>query len=134
MQQDKVPLATIRTQAAAFERPMVPVQRPVELLSFSYDNRRQLFMDDDRQMTYYLEADLNTSLNEGFPDKFEERDESVPEHLDALVHALWYGSQQSKDPAVEDPAGWWTADVITWRGIMTKVSLGCFVLKHVEIQ
>lgn len=44
-----------------------------------------------------------------------QRDESIPEHLDTLLDALTnVNAKQPQDNQI-------TADIVTWRGIMTKI-------------
>jgi RAT1-interacting protein len=87
----------------------------MEIMSFSYDSDRRVHMDD-RSLKYYHPPSLPISLSSGYPDRFIERDDSQPEKLDALLHSLLKlrpaSLQRSLIPQTQ---------VITWRGIMTKI-------------
>lgn len=106
-----------------------PFQQPAQLTTFSYDGQRNL-MHDDSQMVrhdaYRLEThlqkwyyppdlaqprSLQNDLSHGF-EKFIKRDESIPEHIDALLEALMKYRETSDTIK---------ADIITWRGIITKI-------------
>jgi RAT1-interacting protein len=55
---------------------------------------------------------LGVSLSEGF-EKFQKRDDAADEHLDSLLKTI---------AALEEKEGKrCEADVVTWRGMMTKV-------------
>ncbi|CAO3563643.1 unnamed protein product [Mortierella alpina] len=75
------PLDRFRVKCAAF-------RQPVEIGSFSYDEKRNFVMDDS-QLKYYFPPDLtkpnNLSVNY---DKYIARDSTVDEHIDALLDAL----------------------------------------------
>lgn len=64
-------------------------------------------------MQYYYPPDLPADLNIGF-DTFQKLNDSADEHLDALLDTVI---------ALErDTAKKCEADIVTWRGMMTKVS------------
>lgn len=64
-------------------------------------------------MQYYYPPDLPADLNIGF-DTFQKLDDSADEHLDALLDTVI---------ALEkDTGSKCEADIVTWRGMMTKVS------------
>jgi RAT1-interacting protein len=63
-------------------------------------------------LNYYYPPLLGADLSAGF-DTFQKRDESIDEHLDGLLKAL-KGLEEQKGEKC-------TADIITWRGMMTKV-------------
>ncbi|KAI8059289.1 hypothetical protein BC940DRAFT_328364 [Gongronella butleri] len=88
-------------------------KQPTELTSYSIDHERRVWFDD-RELKYYYPA-TGKDLTVGF-DKFIERDETVPEHLDTLLDALT--DAKAKPNAHPDAT---KADIVTWRGIMTKL-------------
>jgi RAT1-interacting protein len=121
------PLQTYQHQA-------VPYQRPVEIACFSYDSERRVHVDDS-ELTYYYPPNLNDhvqcNLSSGYPDQFRQRDESVPEHLDALLYTLQHhraqlerdsdsGAHKSGDKSSSSVLGV-AGTIVTWRGIMTKM-------------
>jgi RAT1-interacting protein len=82
-----------------------------EIACFSYDDEHQ-FRLDDSSLSYYYPPQLPADLNQGF-ETFQKLDDRGDEHLDALLHTI---------VAVEQDTGTkCEADVITWRGMMTKV-------------
>ncbi|KAI9010805.1 RAI1 like PD-XK nuclease-domain-containing protein [Phycomyces nitens] len=87
-------------------------KQPTEITSYSIDHNRQVWFDD-RELKYYYPPNGN-DLYVGF-DKFIKRDESFPEHIDTLLDALTDIKQKSSNPQLTK------ADIITWRGIMTKI-------------
>lgn len=63
-------------------------------------------------MRYYYPPQLPADLNRGF-DTFQKLDDSADEHLDALLRTI---------VAMEEETGKkCEADIVTWRGMMTKV-------------
>lgn len=111
-------------------------QQPAPLCSFSFDEQRKQWQDDRCKRFYRgpppyknrhpqqsrappaFGADLNYGL-----ERFVRRDESVPEHLDALVAALQHKIEAAGSDAEQDEADKERrrADVVTWRGIITKI-------------
>ncbi|KAI8076909.1 uncharacterized protein BX664DRAFT_367400 [Halteromyces radiatus] len=87
-------------------------KQPVEINSYSIDADRRVWFDD-RELKYYYPA-TGTDLTLGY-DKFIQRDETVPEHLDTLLDAITDARLKSKDSHVTK------ANIVTWRGIMTKL-------------
>ncbi|KAK9767201.1 decapping endonuclease targeting mRNA [Basidiobolus ranarum] len=105
------------------EFPIFPIERfndkpaqfrqPVEIGSFSYDSERNTRMDDS-ELKYYYPPELNSSLSENY-EKYIERDQSVPEHIDALLECLTHVKETKKIPGMTE------ADFVCYRGIMTKI-------------
>ncbi|KAI8599463.1 rai1 protein, partial [Dissophora ornata] len=97
-----------------FKVKSAPFRQPVEIGSFSYDEKRNFVMDDS-QLKYYFPPDLrkpnNLSVNY---DKYCTRDTFVDEHIDALLDAL------QKDGNPERPSTT-KADFICYRGVITKI-------------
>jgi hypothetical protein len=83
-----------------------------EVTCFSYDESRE-FHPDDRSLRYYYTPELDVDLSHGF-DGFKKHDDSKDEHLHGLLQALI---------DLEKRSGKVEADIVTWRGIMTKA---CF--------
>ncbi|PWY97096.1 RAI1-domain-containing protein [Testicularia cyperi] len=111
-------------------------QQPQPLCSFSFDRDRKQW-HDDRSKKYYrgpppymhahpkldrarpvFGADLNYGL-----DRYRQRDESVPEHLDALVASLQHRTESAKSVSERQDVDRERrrADVVTWRGMVTKI-------------
>ncbi|KAJ2959772.1 hypothetical protein NQZ79_g4790 [Umbelopsis isabellina] len=89
-------------------------KQPVELQSFSIDHERTVHFDD-RQLKYYYPADLSDAdLSVGYED-FIQRDENLKEHIDTLLDALTHYRSKETDPLSSQ------ADIVTWRGIITKI-------------
>lgn len=82
-----------------------------EIACFSYDEKHQ-FRLDASSLRYYYPPYLPTDLNRGF-DKFHQLDDSNDDHLDGLVDTI-AALEKEQGSKIE-------ADIITWRGMMTKV-------------
>ncbi|KAI8968584.1 RAI1 like PD-XK nuclease-domain-containing protein [Mycotypha africana] len=95
-------------------------KQPKELISYSIDHDRKVWFDN-REMKYYYPPGLKNEkldLNVGY-ERFLQRDESILEHIDTLLDALTeYKTRQSNNTIAESEVH---ADIITWRGIMTKI-------------
>ena len=109
----------------------VPFQRPIELTCYSLDEKRELHLctptsgdhyEHPKHLPFYYPPDIATTsekdrdLNEGYPAKYIQRDESIPEHLDTLLAAL--KDLRLKQSELHDLD---QVDIITWRGIMTRL-------------
>lgn len=98
------------------------IKRPREITYFSYDEDRKLLPLSETSLKYYCppmfgahgETDGNfpINLNEGF-ESFEKHDDSIDEHLDALLDTLQAHEEQTHQKV--------QADIVTWRGMITKV-------------
>jgi RAT1-interacting protein len=82
-----------------------------EITCFSYDDQHT-YRWDDSSLRYYYPPTLPADLNRGF-DTFRSLDDSRDDHLDALVDTIAL-YEKEKGAGVE-------ADIVTWRGMMTKV-------------
>lgn len=82
-----------------------------EIACFSYDDEHRFHLDDS-SLRYYYPPHLPADLNRGF-DTFQQLDDSGDEHLDALLETI-IALEKSTGTKCE-------ADIITWRGMMTKV-------------
>ncbi|KAL1963173.1 hypothetical protein VTN77DRAFT_8606 [Rasamsonia byssochlamydoides] len=87
------------------------IKRPREIAYFSYDDEHR-FRLDDSSLRYYYPPTLPADLNRGF-DTFQKLDDSADEHLDALLDTI---IALEKDTGAKCEA-----DIITWRGMMTKI-------------
>lgn len=65
-------------------------------------------------MKYYYTPHLPADLNRGF-ESFQKLDDSADEHLDALLETIIALEQDTGNKC--------EADIITWRGMMTKVGM-----------
>ncbi|KAI9317756.1 RAI1 like PD-XK nuclease-domain-containing protein [Dichotomocladium elegans] len=91
-------------------------KQPVEIQSYSIDGSRRVWFDQ-RELKYYVPPNISPpgpSLNRGY-EKYIKRDESVPEHLDTLLDALTTARQAEPEKNIAQ------ANIVTWRGIMTKI-------------
>lgn len=105
-----------------YESGKTTIRRPREITHFSFDEHRKLLPQSLASLKYYCppffgapgENDNNhpIHLGEGFQ-SFQKHDDSVDEHLDALLDTI-QAHEEQKGKRVE-------ADIITWRGMMTKV-------------
>lgn len=84
-----------------------------EIACFSYDDQRQFHLGET-SLRYYYPPRLPADLNRGF-DTFQQLDDSADEHLDALLQTIIALEKETGKKC--------EADIITWRGMMTKVSL-----------
>lgn len=84
-----------------------------EIAHFSYDDNHEFHLDDS-SIRWYYPPDIGTDLNRGF-ETFRKHDDSKDEHLESLLRALM---EKEKTTNLKTEA-----DIITWRGMMTKVRL-----------
>lgn len=82
-----------------------------EFACFSYDDNHE-YKQDDSSMKYYYTPQLGVDLSRGF-DTFVKRDDTQPEHLDSLLRTI-IAHEKEAGQRID-------ADLVTWRGIMTKV-------------
>lgn len=102
---------TSRTKKAA-------LRRPKELISYSVDVNNQHYIDDARQLRYYYFPDTALNRNPQLGDgqsKFIARDETIDRHLDRMLKTLIYYEKTKNDSKRTK------ADIITYRGVMTKL-------------
>jgi len=92
------------------------IKAPREIAHFSYDEEHQ-FQLDDSSLRYYYTPRLGADLTVGYHD-FIKQDDSKDEHLDGLLRALMHSEQQTQTRT--------QADIITWRGMMTKLMTAPF--------
>ena len=120
---DIEPVNQFSTRNATIRRPRVSAystssllqlwadQLPQEIACFSYDDQHK-FLLDDSSLRYYYPPTLPADLNNGFQ-SFHQLSDSEDDHLDGLVNTI-AAHEQGKAAKLE-------ADIITWRGMMTKV-------------
>lgn len=82
-----------------------------QIACFSYDHEHE-YHADGRSLRYYYTPSLGADLSRGF-DIFRQVDDTVDEHIESLLKRI-IALEQETDQRCE-------ADVITWRGMMTKV-------------
>ncbi|KAI4235154.1 MAG: hypothetical protein L6R40_006553 [Gallowayella cf. fulva] len=87
------------------------IRRPREIASFSYDDAHHFHLDD-RSLRYYYPPRIGASLSKGF-DTFQQLDDTADDHLDALLKTLIDREKRAGERC--------QADVITWRGMLTKL-------------
>ncbi|CRG88758.1 Decapping nuclease rai1 [Talaromyces islandicus] len=95
------------------------IRRPKEIAYFSYDDEHNFRLDESSLRYYYppQASQMPADLNEGF-ETFQKLDDSGDEHLDALLDTI---------VALEENTGSkCEADIITWRGMMTKIMAAPF--------
>ena len=110
------------------------IRRPREFTYFSFDDDHKLFPLSEASLSYYYPAFFQhasltphrVDLSAGF-DSFRQRDDGVDEHLDALLDTLQAHEERELERARDDAEERkledvrCKADVVTWRGMMTKV-------------
>ncbi|EEH02596.1 HLA class III protein Dom3z [Histoplasma capsulatum G186AR] len=84
-----------------------------EIAYFSYDDQHNFHLDES-SLRYYYPPRLPVDLKKGF-DTFEKLDDTGDEHLDALLETI-IDLEKRTGAKCE-------ADLITWRGMMTKFHL-----------
>lgn len=87
------------------------IKRPKEIAYFSYDEKHQ-FRLDASSIRYYYPPPLGADLSKGFP-TFEKLDDTADDHLDSLLKTIAAHEQEIGSKIA--------AEVITWRGLMTKI-------------
>jgi RAT1-interacting protein len=87
----------------------VPFQRPLPLLTFSYDKDRELGFSDSA-MRYYVSPPLGADLGHGY-ERWIRRPEERG-RLDGLLRAV----SEIRTRAAGDPV----INIVSWRGVMTK--------------
>ncbi|KAH8588382.1 protein RAI1 [Bisporella sp. PMI_857] len=99
-----------------FVGPSAPVKRPREIACFSYNDKHE-YLQDDSCIRYYYPPDIGADLSKGF-DTFQKLDDSADDHLDSLLKTIIH--TEKKTGVKTD------AQVITWRGMMTKLMSSIF--------
>ncbi|KAK9468965.1 RAI1 like PD-XK nuclease-domain-containing protein [Lipomyces arxii] len=114
-QSNHPPALTLPISSARIRGPSM--RQPREFTSFSYDDDRNLKFDDSSLSYFYLlpddlHAGGGIDLSAGY-NTFKKRDDSEDEHLDGLLLSLQHHEEQTGRKTM--------ADIITWRGVMTKL-------------
>jgi hypothetical protein len=110
---------------ARFAGASTSIRRPRELTYFSYDDNRTLHPQSESSLQYYYPPFIDTpsesgqakptiDLSRGF-NTFKKHDDQIDEHLDSLLETLMSHEQKEGQRT--------KSDIITWRGIMTKVDI-----------
>jgi RAT1-interacting protein len=97
-----------------FQGASASIKRPREVAHFSYDDNHE-YRDDDSSINYYVAPPMGVDLKEGF-DTFRHYEDKEDPHLDSLLKALVQRESKAADGTKIK------ADLVTWRGMMTKVS------------
>jgi len=103
------------------------IKRPREFLYFSFDDNHDIHLQSDVSLRYYYPPFIETPgvpvqpvpLSNGF-EGWIRSDESVDHHLDGLLEAL-RAHEADLSARVADEDFRVRADVVTWRGMVTKV-------------
>jgi RAT1-interacting protein len=93
-----------------------PMKRPKEIACFSYDDKHE-FHPDASSLRYYYPPRLSADLCKGF-ESFEKLDDSRDDHLNSLLRTI-AELERERGEKVQ-------ADVVTWRGMMTKLMASPF--------
>lgn len=83
-----------------------------EIAYFSYDDEHQFHLDE-RSLRYYYTPNIGADLSKGF-ETFQQLDDGADDHLDSLLKTLIDLEMRTGSKC--------EADIITWRGMMTKVT------------
>ena len=86
-----------------------------EFACFSYDKNHE-FRLDDSSISWYYPPRLGADLSQGY-ETFDKHDDSGDEHLDSLLKTIAAHEQEAGKKI--------DAQIVTWRGMMTKVSRNC---------
>ncbi|KAF9892179.1 decapping endonuclease targeting mRNA [Aspergillus nanangensis] len=87
------------------------IRRPKEITCFSYDDDHCFHLGES-SLRYYYPPRLPADLNQGF-EEFQKLDDAADEHLDALLDTIMALEKETEKKC--------DADIITWRGMMTKI-------------
>ncbi|XP_060045485.1 decapping and exoribonuclease protein isoform X1 [Erinaceus europaeus] len=118
---------SLPTDPALYSGPFPFYRLPSQLGCFSLDEQRQ-YHGDARALRYYSPPPTssqgpNFDLRDGYPDRYQPRDETVQEKLDHLLHWLMEHRGQLEGPSnfsLRGP-GWLAGATVTWRGHLTKL-------------
>ena len=97
------------------------IKRPREVTEFSFDNQHVCFPLDSRSLRYYYPpffevpgeaSQRRIDLSKGY-DTFEKYNDGTNLHLNPLLDTIRQHEQQTSARL--------DADILTWRGMMTKV-------------
>lgn len=106
-----------------FQGKSAAVKRPREITEFSFDDDHVCFPLDSRSLRYYFPPDIDVpyvrdrpriDLSAGFT-SFRKYDDAADLGLNPLLDTIQQYEEQTKTQL--------QADVLTWRGMMTKVCM-----------
>ena len=110
------------------------IRRPREFLCFSFDEKHKIHLFSTESLRYYYPPFAEApgtpvspiDLSKGF-DTWVKADDSIDNHLDGLLETIQAHEESltNSDSRNEDVRT--QVDVMTWRGMMTKASLGKFI-------
>uniref|UniRef100_A0ABI7YXM6 Decapping nuclease n=1 Tax=Felis catus TaxID=9685 RepID=A0ABI7YXM6_FELCA len=114
------PAPSMPTDPALYSGPFPFYRRPSELGCFSLDAQRQ-YHGDAQALRYYSPPPTNGQgpnfdLRDGYPDRYQPRDEEIREGLDHLLR--WLLDHRGQ---LEGGPGWLAGAIVTWRGHLTKL-------------
>lgn len=114
------PALSLPTDPALYSGPFPFYRRPSELGCFSLDAQRQ-YHGDAHALRYYSPPPTygqgpKFDLRDGYPDRYQPRDEEVREGLDHLLR--WLLDHRGQ---LEGGPGWLAGAIVTWRGHLTKL-------------
>lgn len=92
------------------------IRRPREITYFSYDNYHK-YHANASSLRYYYPPSLPADLNSGFS-QFRNLDDTADDHLDSLLCTL-IDHERAHAKKLD-------ADLVTWRGMMTKIMTAPF--------
>ncbi|KAJ2345570.1 decapping endonuclease targeting mRNA [Coemansia erecta] len=116
------PLSKYRLACPAFKEPR-------EILSFSYDEQRQMRMDNHQLKYFYPpRVDDAPSLFDGFEQQIC-RDSTKNEHIDGLLNALAFERQRARAALDEKKKKNMDADFVMYRGMLTRIFVTPFSLR-----
>ncbi|KAK3716881.1 decapping endonuclease targeting mRNA [Vermiconidia calcicola] len=115
-----------------FESGSTAIRRPKHFLQFSFDEQHAIQFSDQSLRYYYPPfitapgaSTPSIDLSNGFKDWIKQ-DESIDSHLDGLLDTI----QRHEEALLKDGASpqdaRTQADIITWRGMMTKIMAASF--------
>lgn len=120
------------TRLDQFTGSSTSIRRPREFTYFSYDDRHVLKPLSTESLSYYYPPVFGapgtrepmTELSAGFH-SFIQRDDAIDEHLDGLLDTLQAHEERLIERANDGDGNILDvrtkADVVTWRGMITKV-------------
>ncbi len=84
-----------------------------EFACFSYDSEHKYHLGDS-SLKWYYNPEIGVDLSAGY-ESFVKHDDSVDEHLDSLLETIASHERETGKPI--------DAHIVTWRGMLTKVSM-----------
>lgn len=108
----ELPLASLDFPiiTTSFNKPPPPFQKPMPIVSFSYDSSRTLLFDDSA-LRYFVDPPIGAQLSYGY-DRWVRRPEEKG-RLDGLLKAFSRAKGEEKVNLAD-------VAVVSWRGVMTR--------------